>query len=112
MEQAAESHVSEHLESVLGGRLRKALLLTGFILVVELAGGVLSGSLALLSDAGHVTTDVLALGLAWYAVEQTLNEALYSKPAPKGRKHNGLKTVCRIRFSDRCQSFYIGWPGV
>jgi cobalt-zinc-cadmium efflux system protein len=70
-----ESHASEHLDSVLSGRLRQALLLTGIILAVELVGGILSGSLALLSDAGHVTTDVLALGLAWYAVEQTKRPA-------------------------------------
>jgi cobalt-zinc-cadmium efflux system protein len=70
-----ESHAGEHLESVLSGRLRQALLLTGIILVVELAGGILSGSLALMADAGHVTTDVLALGLAWYAVEQTKRPA-------------------------------------
>ena len=70
-----ESHASEHLDSILSGRLRQALLLTGIILVVELVGGILSGSLALMSDAGHVTTDVLALGLAWYAVEQTKRPA-------------------------------------
>jgi len=74
-----ESHASEHLDSILSGRLRQALLLTGIILVVELVGGILSGSLALMSDAGHVTTDVLALGLAWYAVEQT------KRPADKAR---------------------------
>jgi len=72
---APETHAGEHLESVLSGRLRQALLLTGIILVVELVGGILSGSLALMADAGHVTTDVLALGLAWYAVEQTKRPA-------------------------------------
>jgi cobalt-zinc-cadmium efflux system protein len=70
-----ESHASEHLDSVLSGRLRQALLLTGIILAVELVGGIWSGSLALMADAGHVTTDVLALGLAWYAVEQTKRPA-------------------------------------
>ena len=66
-----ESELSEHLEAVVSGRLRQALLLTFVILAVELAGGVWSHSLALLSDAGHVTTDVFALGLAWFAVKQT-----------------------------------------
>jgi cobalt-zinc-cadmium efflux system protein len=37
------------------------------VLLVELGGGLLSHSLALLSDAGHVLTDVFALGLAWFA---------------------------------------------
>jgi cobalt-zinc-cadmium efflux system protein len=47
--------------------LRAGLLIASAILVVEVAGGLWSGSLALLSDAGHMLTDVLALGLAWWA---------------------------------------------
>jgi len=35
------------------------------------AGGLLSNSLALLSDAGHVFADVIALSLSWYGVKQT-----------------------------------------
>ena len=58
-----------------GGRLRLALGLTLAILLVEFAGGLLSHSLALLSDAGHVLTDVFALGLAWFAVEQSRRPA-------------------------------------
>ena len=60
---------------MISGRLRTALALTLAILVVELAGGIWSHSLALLSDAGHVTTDIFALGLAWFAVEQTRRPA-------------------------------------
>lgn len=51
-------------------RLRTAFLLTTVILAVELAGGVLSHSLALFSDAGHVFTDLIALGIAWFAKAQ------------------------------------------
>ena len=58
-----------------GGRLRLALALTLGVLLIELAGGLLSHSLALLSDAGHVLTDVFALGLAWFAVEQSRRPA-------------------------------------
>ena len=58
-----------------GTRLRLALGLTLVILVVELAGGLLSHSLALLSDAGHFLTDVFALGLAWFAIEQSKRPA-------------------------------------
>jgi len=50
-------------------------VLTLAVLVIELAGGLLSHSLALLSDAGHVLTDVFALGLAWFAVEQSKRPA-------------------------------------
>jgi cobalt-zinc-cadmium efflux system protein len=52
------------------GRLVIALVLTGSFLIVEVVAGILSGSLALLSDAGHMLTDAGALGLALWA--QTL----------------------------------------
>src|SRR6267378_6300263 len=58
-----------------GSALKVALVLTCVILLVELAGGLISHSLALLSDAGHVLTDVFALGLAWFAVEQSKRPA-------------------------------------
>src|SRR5580692_10099836 len=58
-----------------GSALKKALALTCLILAVEFAGGLISHSLALLSDAGHVLTDVFALGLAWFAVEQAKRPA-------------------------------------
>ncbi|HKW70651.1 MAG TPA: cation diffusion facilitator family transporter [Candidatus Dormibacteraeota bacterium] len=64
----------EHLKQT-GSRLRLGLALTVAILLVEFAGGLLSHSLALLSDAGHVLTDVFALGLAWFAVEQAKRPA-------------------------------------
>ena len=48
--------------------LRTALLLTSVYLVAEVAGGLLTGSLALLADAGHMLTDVAGLGLALVAV--------------------------------------------
>jgi len=42
-----------------------ALVLTASFMVVELVGGLLSGSLALIADAGHMLTDAAALALAW-----------------------------------------------
>src|ERR671937_2090350 len=62
-------------------RLRLAIGLTLGILVVEVAGGLAAHSLALLSDAGHVLTDVFALGLAWFALAQS------QRPADKRRSY-------------------------
>ncbi|HEV7126890.1 MAG TPA: cation diffusion facilitator family transporter, partial [Ktedonobacterales bacterium] len=59
-----------HAHAMTGSKLRTAFFLTALILVVELLGGLLSHSLALLSDAGHVPTDIVALGLAWFAAAQ------------------------------------------
>jgi len=53
-----------------GSALRLSFVLTVIILVVEVTAGIVSHSLALLSDAGHILTDVVALGLAWFAVNQ------------------------------------------
>ena len=39
-------------------------MLTGLFMLVEVAGGLISGSLALLADAGHMLTDTMALALA------------------------------------------------
>jgi cobalt-zinc-cadmium efflux system protein len=55
------------LRDVSRRRLLIALALTASFLVVEVAAGILSGSLALLSDAGHMLTDAGALGLALWA---------------------------------------------
>ncbi len=44
-----------------------ALAITATFALVELAGGLLAGSLALLADAGHMATDVLALSLSLFA---------------------------------------------
>lgn len=57
------SHVHEANESNLK-RVMIALLLTASFMVVEVIGGIISGSLALLADAGHMLTDSMALALA------------------------------------------------
>ncbi|MEU4047899.1 cation diffusion facilitator family transporter [Streptomyces olivaceus] len=50
------------------GRLRVALAITLVVMVVEIAGGVLADSLALIADAAHMATDALGLGMALLAV--------------------------------------------
>lgn len=53
-----------HSHSYLVNRMGWAFGLTAIIFFAELIGGILSNSLALLSDAGHVFADMLALGLS------------------------------------------------
>jgi cobalt-zinc-cadmium efflux system protein len=43
------------------------LAITSVVLVAEVVGAVLSGSLALIADAGHMLSDVAGLSLAWFA---------------------------------------------
>ena len=62
-------------------RLRLVLVLTAVFMVVEAVGGWVSGSLALLADAGHMLTDVGALALslvtAWIAQRPADNTKTY-----------------------------------
>ncbi|QIJ65783.1 cation diffusion facilitator family transporter [Streptomyces sp. JB150] len=50
------------------GRLRIALGITVTVMLVEIAGGVLADSLALIADAAHMATDALGLGMALLAI--------------------------------------------
>lgn len=50
------------------GRLRIALAITLGVMVLEIVGGVLSGSLALIADAAHMATDAVGLGMALLAI--------------------------------------------
>jgi cobalt-zinc-cadmium efflux system protein len=63
-------HTHNHTHGMAKQTLRLAFFLTIIILAAELVGGILANSLALLSDAGHVVTDIFALGLAWFAAVQ------------------------------------------
>ncbi len=66
----AHMHTHNHGHGMATQTLRIAFFLTIIILAAELLGGILANSLALLSDAGHVVTDIFALGLAWFAAVQ------------------------------------------
>lgn len=49
-------------------KLAFAALLTGGFMFAEVIGGVVSGSLALIADAGHMLTDFASLLLAWFSI--------------------------------------------
>lgn len=76
------SHDHSHADvSHADGRRRVAIagLLTGSFMIAEVAGGLISGSLALLADAAHMLTDAASLGLAW------LGYRLAARPADETR---------------------------
>src|SRR2546430_12701802 len=75
-----------HTHGLARNSLRLAFFLTLIILIAELVGGLLANSLALLSDAGHVVTDIFALGLAWFATVQ-------AERLPNARKTFGYHRV-------------------
>jgi cobalt-zinc-cadmium efflux system protein len=67
-------------------RILFSLLLNAFITIVEVAGGIVSNSLALISDAIHNLSDTLALLLAWFA-------SRIGRRKPNPRRTYGYKRV-------------------
>jgi cobalt-zinc-cadmium efflux system protein len=68
-----------HLTSAIGNPLKLTLAIVLVIMVAEVIGGIISNSLALLGDAGHMLVDALALGLSLFAM------TLAKKPATPTR---------------------------
>ncbi len=82
MAHSHEGHGHSHGVSEGGGNARPlaiVLVLTTTFLVVEVVGGLITGSLALLADAGHMASDSASIGLALFAFW------LSSKPATPER---------------------------
>ena len=75
--QHAGAHAHDHAHGTSTFRLKIALGATAAIAVLELAGGIAAGSLALLSDAAHVAMDVVALGIALAAAVQSKRPATH-----------------------------------
>ena len=70
-ERRTESAFSEHLfeyRSVAARRLALSLTITGIVMVVEIIGGILTGSIALISDAGHMFTHSFAIAISLVAI--------------------------------------------
>lgn len=82
MSDSAHSHTHSHFGDIAqqsSYRLAISLVLTLAFVIFEAIAGYKAHSLALLSDAGHNLTDVIALGLSWYALR------LSSQPAHAGK---------------------------
>lgn len=62
-----------------------AISITGSFAIVELIGGILSNSLALIGDAAHMFTDTLALGLTLFAL------SIAKRPASQTRTYGYLR---------------------
>jgi cobalt-zinc-cadmium efflux system protein len=83
---AGHGHAHGTVAGAARGRLAAVLALTLAVLAAEVVGAVVSGSLALLADAGHMATDALGIGLALGAV------TLAQRPA-RGRRTFGWQRV-------------------
>jgi len=59
---------SHDIRNMKKSRLGWAISLNAVVMVAEVAGGLYTNSLALLSDAGHMLTHVFALGMSYFAI--------------------------------------------
>ena len=92
---AGHSHAAPATE----GRLALAVLVNVGLTVVQVVGGILSGSLALVADALHNFSDAASLGIAWGA------RRIARRPADASMTF-GLDSTGCFWFSE----MYISWP--
>jgi cobalt-zinc-cadmium efflux system protein len=104
----AHAHNHSHAHGSADGgnetRLAIAAAITGLFMVAEVAGGIVSGSLALIADAGHMLTDFASLTLAWFAFR------LARKPADWKRTYGFDRFQIIVAFANGIALFIVaGW---
>ncbi|WML30077.1 cation diffusion facilitator family transporter [Neobacillus sp. OS1-32] len=107
-------HSHGHSHTANKTALLSAFLLIAAFMIVEVIGGVITNSLALLSDAGHMLSDAAALGLSFFAIK--LGEKSVSQEKTYGYKRfeiiaaalNGLAliVISLIIFYEAIQRFF------
>jgi cobalt-zinc-cadmium efflux system protein len=105
----AHSHTHEHAGSGSHRELRllAAFMLTVLALVAEAVGGWLSGSLALLADAGHMLVDAAALLFAW------LGARYARRPADALRSFGYARLEVLVGYSNALVQFVlVAWIAV
>jgi cobalt-zinc-cadmium efflux system protein len=101
---AHDRHPHASPASVRERRLLIAFCLTFCTLLAEAAGGWLSGSLALLADAGHMLVDALALLFAWLGVH------FAQRPADARRSFGYARLEVLVGYTNALGQFVlVGW---
>ena len=97
-------HGHSHGHGLDRSRVFLALCLTGGFMIVEVIGGIVSGSLALLADAAHMLIDTLALFLTWLAF------GLGARPADHERTYGYHRFPILAAFANGIgMLFVVGW---
>lgn len=85
-------------------RLRWAFLLTSSMMVLEAIGGIVSGSLALLADAGHMLVDAAALAFAW------IGAVVARRPADSRRSYGYARLEVLVGYTNAMlQIILVAW---
>ncbi|HTV50594.1 MAG TPA: cation diffusion facilitator family transporter [Steroidobacteraceae bacterium] len=77
-------------------RVAGAFLIVVVFLAIQVAGGLISGSLALLADAGHMVSDAAALGMSWAALR------IGRRPADPRRSYGYRRLEVLVAFANGC----------
>ncbi len=96
-DRAGHPHHEHHADMASADSRRRVALaagLTATFMVVEVIGGILSGSLALLADAAHMLTDTGSLVLAWIGYK------LAERPADEARSYGFARTRILAAFTN------------
>ena len=85
-------------------RIGWAFIIIFIFMFIEATGGIISGSLALLADAGHMVSDAAALGMSWAAIQ------IGKRPADAIRSYGYQRIEVLVAFVNGCTLFVIaGW---
>lgn len=102
-----EGHNHDHVPTVTEDsekRIFWVMWLTGGFMLFQAVGGMLSGSLALIADSGHMLSDTAALALAWFAFR------LAKRPADKKRSYGYHRFQIIAAFTNGITLFFVaGW---
>ncbi len=90
--QRESHHCASHARMQSGKRLLFGIIATLAVMILEIVGGIYSGSLALLSDAAHMVTDLLSLSLSYLAY------LLASKPADFQKTYGYYRAEVLVAF--------------
>ena len=86
------------------GRIGIAFVIIFLFMLIEVAGGLIAGSLALLADGGHMVSDAAALGMSWLAIR------VGKTPADETRSYGYQRLEVLAAFLNGCSLFLIaGW---
>jgi len=82
-------------------RMGWAFIIIFIFMVIEVIGGLMAGSLALLADAGHMVSDAAALGMSWLALR------LGKRAADADRTYGYRRLEVLVAFVNGCTLFAI-----
>jgi len=82
-------------------RVASACVIIVLFMALQVVGGVLSGSLALLADAGHMVSDAAALAMSWAALR------IGRRPADPLRSYGYRRLEILVAFANGCALFVI-----